>query len=301
MNCFNGEKYLKEAIESVYSQTYKNWEIIFWDNASADNSARIAKSYDDKIKYFRGENNVKLYHARNFAISKATGEYIGFLDSDDLWLPNKLEKQVEIFKKRPQIKFVFGNYFVLNEPKYSKRLFREEYSSGYSSFEENLYDFKIGILTVIVRNEIINKLDRIFDETLNYAGDYDCFMRIVLNNLSYYMADPLAVRRHHDEAYSAITPRNERMDEILYVLDRFENGIPEVKTRYSKGFTFMKRKAIYKRAYAFFMEGNASAIRKDISEYKYVGLSFFALYLFYCMPYYLYSFIKKLWRHFSVG
>jgi len=52
MNCHNGEKYLREAIDSVYAQTYKNWEIIFWDNYSTDNSAKIAKSYNDKLKYY---------------------------------------------------------------------------------------------------------------------------------------------------------------------------------------------------------------------------------------------------------
>ena len=56
INCYNGEKYLAEAINSIYAQTYKNWEIIFWDNASIDNSANIAKSYDKKLKYYRSYN-----------------------------------------------------------------------------------------------------------------------------------------------------------------------------------------------------------------------------------------------------
>ena len=56
MNCYNGDHFLREAIESVYRQTYLNWEIIFWDNASIDNSANIAKSYDDRIKYYLAPN-----------------------------------------------------------------------------------------------------------------------------------------------------------------------------------------------------------------------------------------------------
>ena len=65
VNCFNGERYLKEAIESVYAQSYDNWEIIFWDNASTDGSAKIAKSYDKKLKYFLAEKTVCLGEARN--------------------------------------------------------------------------------------------------------------------------------------------------------------------------------------------------------------------------------------------
>lgn len=296
MNCFNCEKYLKEAIESVYSQTYKNWEIIFWDNASTDKSAEIAKHYDDKLKYVRGENNVKLYQARNFAISKATGEYIAFLDSDDMWLPNKLERQVAIFRKCPEIKLVFSNYFSLNEFDQTKKVFFEKTASGYSSFEENLYNYKVGILTAIVRNAVISNLGQVFDGKLSYSGDYDCFMRILSKNLSYYIDEPLAVRRCHDEAYSAITPRIENMDEILYVLDEFLDSIPEVKTMYAEAFRHMKRKIVYKKAYAYFMEGNAAEIRKQVSEYKYCNLSFLALYLFFCVPYSLYLLFKKIYK-----
>src|SRR5574337_499452 len=99
MNCLNSSKYLREAIDSVYAQTYKDWEIIFWDNASIDNSAEIAKGYDSKLRYFRSEETVILGKVRNYAIEKARGEFIAFLDCDDLWLANKLERQIPFFKK----------------------------------------------------------------------------------------------------------------------------------------------------------------------------------------------------------
>ena len=86
INCFNGEKYLSEAINSVLLQTYKNWELIFWDNQSSDRSAEIALSYDDpRIKYFYASKHTLLYEARNQAIEKSKGEFIAFLDVDDWW------------------------------------------------------------------------------------------------------------------------------------------------------------------------------------------------------------------------
>src|SRR5437868_4501867 len=95
MNCLNGEQFLRDAIDSVIAQTYANWEIVFWDNASTDASASIAQSYhDDRIRYFRGDSTVPLGHARNLAIQKSRGTFIAFLDCDDLWLPTKLEKQL---------------------------------------------------------------------------------------------------------------------------------------------------------------------------------------------------------------
>ena len=86
VNCFNGEKYLSRCIKSVLSQTYKNWEIIFWNNKSTDKSEKIIKNFSDKrIKIFRSKKFLNLYDARNRAIQKSRGQYICFLDTDDYW------------------------------------------------------------------------------------------------------------------------------------------------------------------------------------------------------------------------
>src|SRR4051812_14335850 len=90
MNCLNGERFVSKAIESVISQEYPDWEIIFLDNASTDLSGEIAQSYGERIRYFRNEVCVPLGAARNQALSLARGEFIAFLDVDDCWLPSKL-------------------------------------------------------------------------------------------------------------------------------------------------------------------------------------------------------------------
>ena len=90
MNCYNGEKYLQRAIDSIIVQTYKNLEIIFWDNASTDSSADIYRNTaekDARFKYFKSEKNVNLGEARALAVNECTGDYITFLDTDDEWLP----------------------------------------------------------------------------------------------------------------------------------------------------------------------------------------------------------------------
>ena len=94
INCFNGERYLAEAMDSVFCQTYEDWEIIFWDNASTDNCAEIAKSYGERIRYFKSSSIYPLGKARNLAIENARGDFMAFLDCDDLWFPQKLEKQM---------------------------------------------------------------------------------------------------------------------------------------------------------------------------------------------------------------
>ena len=107
INCHNGEKFLSRCLESVINQTYENWEIIFWDNCSTDNSAKIAKSYNDKLKYYYVDENAPLGGARNKAILKANGAYLTFLDCDDLYLNDTLSKLVHKIKNTRYV-FCYG-------------------------------------------------------------------------------------------------------------------------------------------------------------------------------------------------
>ena len=90
-------KFLAEALESVINQTYQNWELIFWDNQSSDNSSEIIKSYKHpKFNYFYAPTHTHLGKARELALKKTNGDWIGFLDCDDIWLPDKLDNQVSV-------------------------------------------------------------------------------------------------------------------------------------------------------------------------------------------------------------
>ena len=98
INCLNGEKYLSDCIESILHQKYKNFEIIFWDNNSSDNSREIVEQYNDqRIKIYSNNTTEKLYKARNKAIEKSQGELIAFIDCDDWWEPNYLSSREESF------------------------------------------------------------------------------------------------------------------------------------------------------------------------------------------------------------
>ncbi len=128
VNCYNGEKFLKTCIESILQQTYRNLEIIFWDNKSTDNSKKILENFsDNRIHYFKAEKFTKLYEARNLAIKKAKGKYIAFLDVDDWWLPEKLEKQIILFQKDNSLKMVYSNFYVVDDKYKKKNIFQKNY------------------------------------------------------------------------------------------------------------------------------------------------------------------------------
>ena len=100
MPSFNTGKYITETIESVLAQSYKNWELIIVDDCSSDNTDEIVSTYlsDDRIQYLKNEKNSGAAFSRNIALRKAKGKWIAFLDSDDLWMPEKLEKQLSFMK-----------------------------------------------------------------------------------------------------------------------------------------------------------------------------------------------------------
>lgn len=111
---YNSEKYLKATIESVLAQTYTNWELLFVDDCSMDNSLEIVRSYnDERIKILQNEKNSGAAVSRNYALREAKGKWIAFLDSDDLWIPEKLEKQLT-FMVENNYDFTYTYYRVCN-------------------------------------------------------------------------------------------------------------------------------------------------------------------------------------------
>jgi Glycosyltransferases involved in cell wall biogenesis len=102
MNCYNGEKYLRPALDSVVAQTYPDWELIFWDNQSTDRSAEICKSYGDpRIRYFYAAEHTELGAARILAFQQVRGELVAILDADDIAHPERLARQVAFLREHP--------------------------------------------------------------------------------------------------------------------------------------------------------------------------------------------------------
>ena len=114
MNCHNCEKFLDIALKSVLSQSYKNWEIIFWDNNSTDNSAVIAKKIKNNL-FTKSKKLLKLGNARRKAVNKSTGDLLAFLDCDDVWLKDKLKLQVSELKNDKTLSLIYSKAEIINE------------------------------------------------------------------------------------------------------------------------------------------------------------------------------------------
>lgn len=149
--CYNSSAFISQTIASVISQNYSNWEMIIVDDCSTDNSAEIIKSYseiDSRIKYFKTEiASGSPTTPRNIGISKAKGRFIAFLDSDDLWLPEKLAIQLPLFED-DNVVIVYSYYKKISED--GKNLSRVIKSSSLHSYQTLLFGNEIGCLTAVI-------------------------------------------------------------------------------------------------------------------------------------------------------
>ena len=230
MNCFNGAVYLNESIKSVLSQTYDNWELIFWDNQSIDTSAKIFQSYKDKrLLYFYAKEHTTLYKARNLAIEKSRGDYIAFLDTDDLWDKTKLELQLPHFND-PEVGVVFSNFWLIKENLKKKKLYMNKKLPRGSIYNELINYYSVGILTTIIRKEFYLKLKKRFDERFSIVGDFDLFLRLSKICLFESIQKPLAFYRLHSKNLLTQS-KGKEIEEIEIWLRENQSNLSQSQTK----------------------------------------------------------------------
>jgi glycosyltransferase involved in cell wall biosynthesis len=177
MNCFNGEKYLHEAIDSVLAQTYQNWELIFWDNQSNDHSAEIFRRYNDKrLRYFLAPEHTDLGGGRARAWEYLSGDFVAVLDADDIWFPSKLAKQIALFDELV-VGIVISDTLFFNETT-EKPLYAGKYPPVGWVFECLLTGYFVSLETLIIRKSLVLKLPRAFDPDFSAIADFDLVVRL---------------------------------------------------------------------------------------------------------------------------
>ena len=198
VNCYNGEKYVSRCLKSIFSQTHKNFEIIFWDNLSTDKSQNELKKFKDKrIRYFKSKKFLKLYEARNFAINKAKGDYIAFLDIDDTLEKKKLQLQLKkIINTNSDV--CFSNHFI----KKKTTIILKARLSSENIFNQILNENPISILTVMIKKDVFKKLKYSFNPKYEIIGDFDFFFRISTKLKFCCINEPLATYYIHNSNLS---------------------------------------------------------------------------------------------------
>jgi len=194
IHTYNNEKFIAETVESVLNQTYKDYEIIVVDDGSEDGTRDALIPYMQKIRYHYKENG-GIASAKNAGISLSETEFVAFLDHDDLWVPDKLQLQMEHFNENPQIGLVYAKYTSFRD---GKEL-RTKPEKGYSGwiFKELLAKSFIQTSTVVVKRECLDAVGP-YDETFSLGDEYDMFLRIARKFQCGFVDKGLTRYRVHD-------------------------------------------------------------------------------------------------------
>jgi len=174
MSVYNGEKHLRESIESILNQTSTDFEFIIVNDGSTDASPQIIKSYDDaRTRIINNKKNIGLTKSLNKAIKEARGEYIARQDADDISLPNRLELQLEFLEKHPEVALLGTGIYVINEngDEIEKRIMHPNPKKSLLKGNRFIHG------SVMFRKSVIDELGA-YNETLKYSQDYELWLRM---------------------------------------------------------------------------------------------------------------------------
>ncbi|CAM4074741.1 glycosyltransferase family 2 protein [Gillisia hiemivivida] len=176
MPAYNSAKFIAESIQSVLHQFHSNWELLIIDDASEDNTVEIIEKFassDPRIQLFQNKTNKGTGISRNIGIKAAQGSYIAFLDADDLWLPKKLEAQLD-FMKRRDLEMTYSSYYLINES--GQELHKKIQALPILSYKKLLKSNYVGNLTGIYK---VEKLGKIYSPILRKRQDWALWLAIL--------------------------------------------------------------------------------------------------------------------------
>lgn len=276
---YNSAQYIGEAIESVFAQTYRDFEIIVVDDGSIDDTKEVLSPYINRIVYLFQVNG-GVAKARNAGIRNAQGEYIAFLDADDVWFSEKLELQMKHLDSYPDAVLVYSDYSAFdNNGKALRKRKKEKYAGNifYQLIKENF----IPTSTVVMKKEYFNKIGS-FDESIEIAEDWDLWLRIARRYSICYFDKPLMKYKiHNDNMTNNIY---KMLKNELLVLDKLFSG--RVLSNKEQWLRSMSISNIYHQA------GESYYVRRELSKAK-INLLYSLNYFPFCLNAY-YTLVKCL-------
>lgn len=285
MNCRNAEKYIGEALDSVFDQTFTGWEVIFWEDLdSNDKSGEIARSYGSRIRCFKAAQKLPLYGARNLAIEKARGRHIAILDCDDIWMRTKLEEQMELFEKDAETGLVCCDTIIFNELGKEKRLFEFKRPARGRAFKELLVSNFITTSSAVFSRAAFSG-DAPFDGRLHMSGDYDAWLRISRRWKIDYVDKPLVRYRVHSKSITWTEGRQLNAVELGIIAENLKSGDEGLEEKFPEGMRLLLRRRDVQKALTEWEAGNNLSARRRIRPYAFDGAEYLALYLLMYLPY----------------
>jgi len=224
--CYNSEKYLRETLQSIAGQTYKDWELVIVNDGSTDSTESIIFEFRDqghRVVYHCQENR-GIAASRNKAIELSRGAYIAFIDHDDIWMPELLARQLAAFDEAAIL--VYGN-FLMRDMTTGKEYMpfdpAREFHSGRVTNKLVKKNF-ILIETAVVRADAVHRLGELFDPKLRMADDIDFLLRLSLAGNFKYTREVGMIYRMHPENVTN-TKRHYYVHDLSYMLQKYRGKL----------------------------------------------------------------------------
>ena len=266
MNSYNSESHLADTLTSLAAQSFQDFEVIFWDNASTDASPQIARSFGPQLRYFRAESTSPLGQARNLALAQTQGDVFAFLDCDDLWLPDKLERQMALFDANPRLGLACTDTVMFSERGDLSRVFAKSAPARGHVFRELVERQWISMSSAMISRSAFEGLAEGFDPTLLVCEEADVFYRLALRYDLDYVDAPLTRWRVHG-VNTTFRKFGIVADETLRILGKLRRMNPDFDTEYPGLAAQMERRSAFQRAVSQWREGHGSAARATIHPY----------------------------------
>lgn len=290
MNCFNGEKFLKQSISSIINSTYSNFELIFFDNCSTDSSIQIAKSFNDKrIKIFKNSKNVNLGQARMLAVKESSGDLVCFLDVDDLINKNTLIKYFNLYNDLKYdiiyggVEYIDVNNKIINNyiPDYDLEV----------SVGKLLKNFDVNVPSMCFHKNIFSKYNLNFDPKIKCCEEFAIIINAaVLNAKIISVNQKLSSYRIHEKSLTHLhldIAANERR----YILENIKSY---VNYKFKKIYDFAYYKSYYYDALYQAKNGNFIAARLELRKAFDYSKIFKVLYFVFLMSPQFWLFLHKI-------
>jgi len=206
---YNGERFLGEALESVFAQTFSHYEVVVVDDGSEDGTPTILKGYGDRIRSLRQDNQGPSA-ARNLGMRESRGEFISFIDADDLWVDNKLEVQMARIRESPNLELVSGQM---------KSFWVPELEEEAQQLETHPFHAARAVLspcTVLFRRTLAKRIGG-FDVRLRHGEDTEWFMRMMKSGTAYEVLPRLLLhrRQHLNNLTRQVRPSQDRLMDLI--------------------------------------------------------------------------------------
>tara|TARA_S200000501_G_C20673440_1_gene677386 strand:- start:23 stop:934 length:912 start_codon:yes stop_codon:yes gene_type:complete len=292
INCYNGERYLDATLDSVLSQTYTNWEVIFIDNCSNDKTEQIIKSKIKNLKYFKTKKQLNLGAARNFGV-KQCGKYFAVLDADDIWMPNCLQRLYEAINSG-DFSLAYGNQILINKNGNEIGRISNLYMGKRGDFfNKLLMQFDIPLVCTLVDKEKMFEMNLNFDENIFGSEEYCLFIQMALKSNFIAVCDFLVKYRVHE---SLTTKLNDKIyKERIYTLEKVIKENPGVEKKYKRGFREAFARGVYYKVQYLVRSKQKFVALNEMKNIMFLNLRYFLLGLILVFPGYgLWNFFQRI-------